>query len=75
MASARFRCLSGCSGEWPLTQAIYRCPTCDGLLDVVHDINVLRSTRADSWKAIFDARYKRTLWPFGSGVWLSLIHI
>ncbi len=69
MASARFRCLSGCSGEWPLTQAIYRCPTCDGLLDVVHDINVLRSTRADSWKAIFDARYKRTLWPFGSGVW------
>lgn len=69
MASARFRCLSGCSGDWPLTQAIYRCPACDGLLDVVHDVDALAGTRPDSWKAIFDARYKRTVWPFGSGVW------
>ncbi len=69
MASARFQCLSGCAGEWPLTQAIYRCPTCNGLLDVVHDMAALRGTRPDAWKAIFDARYKRTLWPFGSGVW------
>lgn len=69
MAPARFQCLSGCAGGWPLTQAIYRCPTCDGLLDVVHDVDALRSTRPDSWKAIFDARYKRTIWPFGSGVW------
>ena len=69
MASARFRCLAGCAGEWPLTQAIYRCPSCDGLLDVVHDIDALRGTRPDAWKAIFDARYKRTVWPFGSGVW------
>jgi threonine synthase len=69
LASARFRCLAGCAGEWPLTQAIYRCPACNGLLDVVHDIDALRGTRPDAWKAIFDARYKRTLWPFGSGVW------
>jgi threonine synthase len=69
MASARFQCLSGCPGEWPLTQAIYRCPKCDGLLDVVHDVAALKGTRSESWKAIFDARYKRTLWPFGSGVW------
>lgn len=69
MASARFQCFNGCAGEWPLTQAIYRCPTCGGLLDVVHDLAALRTTRADSWKAIFDSRYKRTLWPFGSGVW------
>lgn len=69
MARARFRCLVGCAGEWPLTQAIYRCPTCDGLLDVVHDVDALRGTRPDAWKAIFDARYKRTVWPFGSGVW------
>ncbi|MBI2393263.1 MAG: threonine synthase [Deltaproteobacteria bacterium] len=69
MASARFRCLAGCAGEWPLTQAIYRCPTCNGLLDVVHDVTALRGTRPDAWKAVFDARYKRTVWPFGSGVW------
>ncbi|MGZ3418683.1 MAG: threonine synthase [Polyangiales bacterium] len=69
MPSAAFQCFSGCPGSWPLTQAIYRCPTCNGLLDVVHDVAALRHTRADSWKAIFDSRYKRTLWPFGSGVW------
>src|SRR5687768_3138471 len=69
MASARFQCLAGCPGEWPLTQAIYRCPKCDGLLDVAHDMSALKHTRPDSWKAIFDNRYKRTLWPFGSGVW------
>ncbi len=69
MATARFQCLAGCPGAWPLTQAIYRCPSCDGLLDVVHDLDRLRGTRADAWKAIFDARYKRTVWPFGSGVW------
>jgi threonine synthase len=69
MATASFQCFAGCPGSYPLTQAIYRCPTCDGLLDVVHDMAALKTTRADSWKAIFDNRYKRTIWPFGSGVW------
>ena len=32
--SARFTCLSGCSGEWRVTEAIYSCPKCGGLLQV-----------------------------------------
>jgi threonine synthase len=67
--SAVFRCLAGCPGEWPLTQPIYRCPTCHGLLDVSHDLTALRDRSAAAWMKVFDDRYKRTMWPYGSGVW------
>jgi threonine synthase len=67
--SASFRCLAGCAGSYPLTQAIYRCPTCGGLLDVRHDLDALRDRSAASWMRLFDDRYKRTAWPYGSGVW------
>ncbi len=69
MPRATLRCFAGCPGDFPLTQAIYRCPRCNGLLDVVHDLDALGHTRPDAWRAIFDSRYKRTVWPFGSGVW------
>ena len=36
---AEFRCLLGCEGAFPLTQPIYRCPRCGGLLEVVHDMD------------------------------------
>src|SRR5205085_38379 len=67
--SAVFRCLAGCPGEYPLTRAIYRCPTCHGLLDVSHDLAALKDRSAASWMKLFDERYKRTHWPYGSGVW------
>jgi len=67
--SAVFRCLAGCAGSYPLTQPIYRCPTCGGLLDVSHDLAALRDRSAAAWMKLFDDRYKRTLWPYGSGVW------
>src|SRR5438445_7681153 len=66
---AEFRCLQGCDAAFPLTQPIYRCPRCGGLLEVVHDIEALRSREPSAWRKLFDERYKRTLWPYGSGVW------
>jgi len=66
---AVFRCFGGCPGEYPLTQAIYRCPTCDGLLEVSHDVEALRDRSAAAWMKLFDDRWMRTQWPFGSGVW------
>ena len=56
-------------GEWPLEQVIYDCPECGSLLEVAHDIDALRARSADAWMRLFDDRYKRTTWPFGSGVW------
>src|SRR5262245_2076627 len=66
---AEFRCFAGCDGAFPLTQPIYRCPRCGGLLEVIHDLDALRSRDPRDWMKLFDDRYKRTLWPYGSGVW------
>jgi threonine synthase len=67
--SAQFTCLSGCSGHWPVTEAIYSCPNCGGLLQVEHDVEALRAKSGDEWRTLFDQRYKGTRWPYGSGVW------
>src|SRR5579859_1636392 len=66
---AVFRCFAGCPGEYPLTQPIYRCPKCDGLLEVAHDVEALRDRSAAAWMKLFDDRWMRTQWPYGSGVW------
>ena len=66
---AAFRCISGCPGEYPLNQIIYQCPKCQDLLEVVHDVEPLRMTSPDEWKDVFDSRFMRTIWPYGSGVW------
>jgi threonine synthase len=66
---AWFRCTSGEHGQWSLEEVVYRCPTCDGLLEVAHDLNALRARSPSAWMKLFDERYKRTAWPYGSGVW------
>jgi len=66
---AVFRCIAGCPAEHPLWQTIYRCPTCGDLLEVSHDISALQDRSAGNWMRLFDDRYKRTTWPYGSSVW------
>ena len=67
--SAVFRCIAGCHGEHSLLDPIYQCPTCGNLLEVSHDLDALGKHAAGSWMRLFDERYKRTTWPFGSAVW------
>jgi threonine synthase len=66
---AWFSCVAGCPGQHPLTEIIYRCPSCAGLLEVVHDEDALRRRSPAGWMQLFDQRYLRTTWPYGSGVW------
>ncbi len=66
---ATFRCTSGCPAVHSIWQPLYRCPTCGSLLQVVHDVDALRDRTAAEWRRLFDDRYKRTAWPYGSGVW------
>ncbi len=66
---ADLRCASGCDGAYPLEGAVYRCPHCRDLLEAVHDLEALRDRSAEAWKQLFDSRYKRTAWPYGSSVW------
>jgi threonine synthase len=66
---AVFRCASGCEGTYSIWQPLYLCPRCGGLLQVAHDIEALKQRGAAAWMRLFDDRYKRTAWPYGSGVW------
>ena len=67
--SAVFRCIAGCPGQHALWKPLYRCPTCGDLLEVSHDISALSDRSAGAWMRLFDERYKRTTWPYGSAVW------
>jgi threonine synthase len=73
---AWFQCADGCEGRYELTEIVYRCPECGGLLQVAHDISALRMRSAAAWMSLFDKRYMRTNFPFGSGVWgkKELVH-
>jgi len=66
---AGFRCVRGCEGQHPLSEVIYRCPECGGLLDVEHDMEALRGRSAAAWRRLFDERTRSNEWPYGSGVW------
>ncbi len=65
--NAWFECDLGCT--YPLTEVIYRCKNCNGLLNVKHDFDVLKQRSAEDWKNLFEQRYMRTQYPYGSGVW------
>ncbi len=65
---AEFQCIE-CGERYPLTDTIYRCADCDGLLDVDHDIDELSAVSAGRWIQLFERRWRRSDWPFGSGVW------
>lgn len=64
-----FQCSDGCVGRFELTEIMYHCPVCDGLLEVGHDIESLRRRSGSAWMRLFDERYMRTSYPYGSGVW------
>ena len=66
---AWFQCSEGCDETYPLTEIIYRCRNCNGLLEVRHNMDVLQQRSAADWKKLFEKRYRRTQYPYGSGVW------
>jgi threonine synthase len=66
---AWFQCIN-CDGEqYPLNEIIYECKKCGGLLEVQHDLDILRQTPAKDWVKRFDDRFMSTQYPFGSSVW------
>ena len=67
--SAWFECINGCPTHFSLSEIIYRCPTCGDLLDVQHDMAALKRRSAAAWMQLFDDRYRRNAFPYGSGVW------
>ncbi len=66
---AWFQCLSCEDERYPLDEVVYECKHCRGLLEVRHDMNALCRKPPDSWKKLFNLRYMRTEYPYGSSVW------
>ncbi len=69
---AWFQCQKGCDERYSLYDVVYRCKKCDSLLEVAHDMEALRDRAAQEWKDVFDARYMRHTYPYGSAVWGKL---
>jgi threonine synthase len=67
--SAWFECINGCPKRFNLMEIVYRCPSCGDLLDVKHDLDALRRRSGPAWIKLFEDRYRRHEFPYGSGVW------
>lgn len=65
---ARLECIE-CGESYDLYQVLYRCRKCDGLIDVVHDMQALQQVSASTWKDAFSQRFRSAGYPFSSGVW------
>lgn len=70
--AARYACFAGCDERYALDEVVYRCRRCGALLDVEHDLDALRARSPAGWMRLFDQRWMRTAWPYGSGVWGKL---
>lgn len=66
---AEFACSEGCGFRASLRQVVYRCPHCQGLLEVVHDLEALRRVPAAEWRQLFSKRFGSSRLPYASGVW------
>lgn len=64
-----FRCFEGCEGKYSIYDVIYRCPSCQSLLEVYHEREPLLKQNPYKWQQLFDSRASTTKWPYGSGVW------
>jgi threonine synthase len=65
---AWFESIHRAQERYPLDEVVYT-DRDGGLLQVVHDMDELRKTPGEAWRALFDDRVHTGQWPFGSGVW------
>jgi threonine synthase len=65
---AWFRSIHDSAETYALDEIVYTAK--DGaLLEVAHDMELLRAVPPEQWKRIFGGRGHSSEWPYGSGVW------
>ncbi len=62
-------CIRGCGVTHSIDEVVYHCEQCGGLLDVVHDMDVLKEHSAEEWKTLFEQRTALQTGIYASGVW------
>lgn len=66
---AELVCSEGCAFKAPLTEVVYRCPNCQGLLEVRHELPALKERSGQAWRELFDQRFGAAALPYASGIW------
>ena len=69
--SSFLRCFNRCgnTAAYPVDEVMYRCPACNGLLEVQHDPQLLTRRSGRDWRILLDRRNGSGTYPVGSGVW------
>jgi len=67
--SCWFQSIENPDYKYNIDEVIYRCPKTGSLLEVEHDLDELKKETPKYWKNLFDLRYRKQSWPYGSGVW------
>ena len=67
--SCWFQSIENPEYKYDIDEVIYRCPKTGSLLEVEHDLDELKKETPKYWKDLFDSRYRKQSWPYGSGVW------
>ncbi len=62
---SQLQCIN-CGARYLMTQVVYACENCGGLLDVIHDMEYLKRTVS---RELFDSRLGTFEAPYNSGVW------
>ena len=69
---AWFQCINpDCQSQYELSEIVYRCKDCGEFLEVQHDMERLKKRPAEEWRSLFEGRYRRNEWPYGSSVWAT----
>jgi len=64
-----YQSIENSNNKYPIEEILYRCPETNSLLEVTHDLEALSKYDSTYWKDLFDSRYRKQNWPYGSGVW------
>tara|TARA_B100001996_G_scaffold372497_1_gene348951 strand:- start:329 stop:1657 length:1329 start_codon:yes stop_codon:yes gene_type:complete len=67
--SCWFQSIEDPNYKYDINEVIYRCPNTGSLLEVEQDVEELKKSPPQYWKDLFDSRYRKQSWPYGSGVW------
>lgn len=71
-SASYLRCFNQCDPDsrFSIYDVVYRCPRCQGLLEVHHELQPLRSQgTGQHWRSTFEDRSGSHEFPYGSGVW------
>lgn len=69
VAASWLECGAGCPGRIDVHSIGWRCGSCNGLLEVRHDMEVLSKTSPEQWRRLFDGRGPQRAGWDTSGVW------